>query len=80
MGDRPTVIVIHCSEDGDKSINVIPEETFLADLNHGHYGEKPVFAKPGEKIEMEYFVGFIVIKGRVVCPIPIEVVKKYELP
>lgn len=77
--DKPQVIVIHCSEDGDKSISVIREEDFLKDLNAGYYGDKPVFAKPDEKIEMDYFVGMIVIKGNVIQPKPVDVVKKYEL-
>ena len=77
--DKLKVVVIRCSEDGDKSIDVIREETFLEQLNKGYYGEKPVFAKPGEKIEMDYFVGMIVIKGEIVSPKPVDVVKKYEL-
>ena len=77
--DKPQVILIHCSEDGDKSIGFVREETFLKDLNDGHYGDKPVFAKPGEKIEMDYFVGIILIKGEVIQPKPVDVVKKYEL-
>lgn len=79
MGDKPTVILIHCSEDGDKSIEVIPEETFLKNLNEQYYGVKPVFAKPGEKIEMDSFSGLILIKGEIVEPKAVSVVKKYEL-
>ena len=77
--DKPQVIVINCSEDGDKSIDIIREETFLEQLNSGYYGERPVFAKPGEKLDMDYFTGIIVIRGQIVSPKPVDVVKKYEL-
>lgn len=77
--DKPQVILIQCSEDGDKSISFVREETFLNDLNNGHYGERPIFAKPGEKIDLDCFSGIIVIKGEVVSPKPVNVVKKYEL-
>lgn len=80
MGDRPQVILIYCSEDGDKSINFLSEDQFLKDLNKGDYGENPTFAMPGEKIDLDCFgPGYILIKGNVVVPKPVNVVKKYEL-
>lgn len=79
MGDRPTVIVIYCSEDGEKSMSERDEAEFLAELaQHAKDGEKHSFA-PSAKVDLDYFTGYIVIKGRVVVPNPTEVALKYEL-
>ena len=74
-----TVILIYCDEDGDKSLRVLSVEAFLKELNAGDLGENPTFAKPGDKIEMDYFCGYILIKGEIVLPRPVEKVKKYAL-
>lgn len=79
MGDK--VVAIYCSEDGDKSIKFTTKAEFMkgieADMKDG--ASFPRFAKPGEKIEMDYFVGYILIEGDVIVPKPVEKVTKYEL-
>jgi len=74
-----TVILIHCDEDGDKSFRVLSEEKFLRELNAGDFGDDPTFAKPGDEVDMDCFCGYILIKGEIVQPRPVEKVKKYAL-
>jgi hypothetical protein len=74
-----TVILIHCDEDGDKFLRVLSEGAFLKELNDGDFGDDPTFAKPGDEIKMDYFCGYILIKGEIVQPRPVEKVKKYAL-
>ena len=76
---KPTVILIYCDEGGDKSLEVIQRETFLANLNSGEYGDSPVFANPDDNIDMDCFVGYILIEGKVIQPKPLTVVTKFEL-
>ena len=76
---QKTVILIHCDEDGDKRFEIIPEEKFLKDMNDGSYGDNPKFASPDEKIDMDYFCGYILIRGEIIQPKAVDVVKRYEL-
>lgn len=75
------LIAIHCSEDGDKSIRFTTKAEFMKMLDEDYIKDGcklPRFAKPGEKIEMDYFSGYILIAGEVVVPKPVEKVTKYE--
>jgi hypothetical protein len=74
-----TVILIHCDEDGDKHFRVLSVEKFLAELNAGDFGDNPTFANPVDEINMDSFCGYILIKGEIVQPRPVEKVKKYAL-
>lgn len=79
MSDK--LVVIHCSEDGDKSIRFTTKAEFMKglerDLKDG--SRMPRFAKPGEVIDMDCFSGCILIAGEVIEPKPVEKVTKYEL-
>lgn len=75
------LIAIHCSEDGDKSIRFTTKTEFMKELERNLKDgcSMPRFAKPGEKIEMDYFSGYILIAGEVIVPKAVEKVTKYEL-
>jgi hypothetical protein len=79
MSDK--LIAIYCSEDGDKSIQFTTKAEFLKqmerDLEDGCSPSK--FAKPGEKLDLDHFVGYILIAGEVIVPKAVEKVTKYEL-
>lgn len=75
------LIAIYCSEDGDKSIKFTTKAEFMKKIEEDLKGgcEMPRFAKPGEKVELDYFVGYILIEGNVIVPKAVEKVTKYEL-
>lgn len=79
MGDK--LIAIYCSEDGDKSIEFTTKTAFMREMeqNLKDGSSMPKFAKPGEKLDLDYFVGYILIEGEVIVPKPVERVTKYEL-
>jgi hypothetical protein len=73
------LIVIQCNEDGEASLFHITEEQFLTRLNDGTFGNSPRFAKPGEVSDLDTFTGYILIRGEIIQPKPVEVVKRYGL-
>lgn len=83
------LVVLHCTEDGDKSISFTTKEEFLRSAMEdgiltGDKGREKgtvlaAFARPGEKIDLDRFVGYILIEGRVVAPVAIEVQTKFRL-
>lgn len=76
------VIAIHCSEDGDKSIEFTTKDAFMKKMEDYYLKDGiplPRFAKPGEEIILDNFSGYILIEGEIVVPKSIEKVTKYEL-
>jgi hypothetical protein len=74
------MIVIHCSEDGDHSVEQLTKEEFLSNLNDGCYGEKPEFANSKTDLsDLNCFTGYIVVDGDIVVPKPEKVVTKFKL-
>jgi len=61
------------------TVEAMPAEILKTRLDEGYYGENPVFAKPGDKIDQGHFVGLVVIRGDVVVPRTVQVATKYEL-
>lgn len=78
------MILIYCSEDGDHRIEQISKEQFLKNLNDGDYGEdleKIEFADPKtfDRLDLESFVGYILVDGPIVVPKPEKIVTKFKL-
>lgn len=77
------MILIYCSEDGDHGVRRLSKEQFLKNLNSGDYGdlEKIEFADPKtfDRLDLESFVGYILIDGDIVVPKPETVVTKFKL-
>ncbi len=81
------MILIYCSEDGDHRIERISKEEFLKQLNAGDYGDggdngpRPIFADPKtfDRLDLEQFVGYILIDGDIVVPKAEKVVTKFKL-
>jgi hypothetical protein len=71
--------VVFGHEDG-VSINSVDKEEFLEDLKKGEYGRDPeIYSSFPPYVEMECFIGLIIIKGNVVVPKPKQVVQEYEI-
>lgn len=78
MSDK--IIVIYCSEDGDKSIYRYTREEFSKKISTMiAEGLTPNFAKAGKIPDLDHFEGYIVIDGDIVEPKPSSVVTKYQL-
>jgi hypothetical protein len=73
------VIVINCTEDGDRHVSRLTKAEFLWKFKSDHWGKKPKFAPAGSVPDMSLFVGIIVIDGDIVVPRPVQVVTEYEL-
>lgn len=81
MSQNDNVVVIHYNDDGDRpSLEQMPWSTLRARLKEHYYGERVKFASATEKFDAEYFVGLVVILGRVVQPAPVQLVTDYDLP
>lgn len=79
MTNPNVVIVISGTRDGDKYIYRMTKHELLSKLKERHWGEDVKFADAGTVPELDGFVGLIVIKGDVVAPRPIDVVKEWDL-
>jgi hypothetical protein len=81
MGDK--VVVIYCSEDGDKSIYRYTKEEFAKEIERMVAdGEDPKFARAGDVTDsgfMDHFAGYIIIDGDVIVPQPVKVAIKFKL-
>lgn len=71
----PSIIVLHCSEDGDTRLEIFEnEQKFLDKLKRCYYGVNPdcgpQFVTPDKdgKIDMDRTEGMIVIRGEIVVP------------
>lgn len=77
MGDN--LIVIYCSEDGDKSIYRYTKADFAKKIEGMlREGSQPKFAEAGKLPNLDYFEGYIVIEGDIIQPTPVETVTKYK--
>lgn len=97
------VTVIHCSEDGDRSVVVCTREELLKRLNENYYGHQidifdpaqmppsrtrglegvarsPARASGERVLDLDSFVGIVVIDGEPVAPVPEEKVTRWKLP
>ena len=77
---KDIVIVISCSEDGDKTIVRMTKAELLKKLKEHYWGENPKFAPAGTVPDLDYFGGgLIIIDGDVVEPRPIQTVTEFAL-
>ena len=74
----PSIIVLHCTEDGP-AISKTTEAEFLRDLADGDYGENPEFDTE-LPVDLNAYVGLVVIRGDIITPQPVLQVTKYKLP
>lgn len=70
--------LIHCSEDGDISVKQYSKDELLRLLKDEDYGFIEFFDKM-PKDSPVYWEKVLIIKGEIMCPKPIEVVKQYEI-
>jgi hypothetical protein len=78
---KETYFLIHNSE-GDTTITEINKEEFLKDIEDGSYGSDAVFLDEiPENNDTNYWGEntYLVIKGNIVTPKPVEVVTKFEI-
>jgi hypothetical protein len=75
------LIVISCSEDGDRSSYRMTKAELLTRLNDKDDwgGGDTVFAPAGGVPDLEYFVGVIIIDGDIVAPHPEKTVTEWAL-
>ena len=74
-----SVIVLYNS-DGEVSLSILSEKDFMEKVNSGWYGDAPKFATQEEATNLNCLDGkYVVIKGSIVQPRPVEIIKKYEL-
>jgi hypothetical protein len=73
------MIVISCSEDGDKTIYRLTKAEALKRLNDPDHWGNTKFASANEMPEMDYFVGLIIIDGDIVTPKPAKTVTEWSL-
>ncbi len=85
------VVVIHCSEDGDKTIHRMTKRIFLSRLKDEYWGPDPKFLERGhllpaapradlpETSDLGSFVGLVIIDGDITVPKPVQVITEYEL-
>jgi len=71
--------LIHCSEDGDVSVAKYEKDALLSAIKENYYGDIGFFDKmPDENIQY-WGNKVLIIKGEIVTPKPVEVIKKYEI-
>jgi hypothetical protein len=80
------VIVIRATEDGEHYVNVLDEADFVERLNTGYYDARVKFYDTAEVISSGYsgtdlnsMCGMIVIRGKIVKPVPEQVIQRYKL-
>lgn len=73
-------VVIGFNEDGDlPSVEELTADQLRTRLKEHYWGERPVFAEPGQSVGGDSFVGLVIIEGRIVKPRPVEVAVEYDL-
>jgi hypothetical protein len=73
------------NSDGDTSVRMVDEGTFLAELNRGDYGPAPRFLTADELTERDdtnYWPegSVLVIRGSLIVPAAMQVIKEWGLP
>lgn len=74
-------VVIYLNEDGDRpSVEQMSGVELRKRLKEKYWGERVKFAEDGpSRVETEYFVGLIIVKGQIVQPRPVQVTTEYDL-
>jgi hypothetical protein len=72
--------VIHTSEDGEPSLEVLSKEELVERLDDDHYGDslniQPLIPK---RIDLSAHAGTYIIRGQRVVPHAVEKVKRWEV-
>jgi len=73
-------LLIYCDEDGRLDfVKYEKKDSLLSDLEENHYGDIGFYDHVPDADKMCRDNRVLIIKGDVVTPKPIEVVKKYEI-
>lgn len=80
-GEPREYVTIYLNEDGDRaSVEQMSGSELRKRLKEQYWGARVRFADSGpSRVETEYFVGLIVIRGQVVEPRPVQVATEYDL-
>lgn len=73
------VWVLSCGEDGDKKLDRMTKADLCDRLEENWWGSDVRIAQPNEKIDLDRFVGIIIIDGDIVVPKAVEKVTRYTL-
>jgi hypothetical protein len=73
------IFVISGNDDGDTYLDQMGEAEFLKRMSEEYYGSRKV-CEPGKLFRPGEETGLVVIRGRQIKPIPVDVVKSYKLP
>ena len=75
-----TYFVIHCSEDGDVSVNHYTKDELLEALEGEDYGADIGFHDSLERHDPQYWGRkILIIKGSIVVPKPKKVIESYDI-
>ena len=79
--DVDTVVVITFNEDGDlPSVEEMSKEKFKKMVKECHEdGERLVFHDPKRRLDVESFVGMVVIEGKIIKPKAVKVTTEYDV-
>jgi len=76
---KETYFVISNS-DGDTTVTEFTKEQLLKAIQENYWGERPPFAGLPKDEDTNYWGdNILIIKGKVVCPVPEQVVTKYNI-
>ena len=70
---------IYCSEDGDVSVVKYDRDDLLKDIRNEYYGPIDFHTDLIERNPQYWNNKALIIKGEIVIPKPIEIVKDYEI-
>lgn len=70
--------VLHFTEDGEVHFDEMPAEQLTERLSDEYWGNCPIITKL-DKRGADYTVGIMIIKGKIVSPQPIDVVKSWSV-
>jgi len=73
-----TYFVISVNEDGEVRIETLNKQNLLHDLNEGFY-ENPASEIENTEIQEWREHSCVIIKGKIVVPKPVQVVREYEV-
>ena len=70
--------LIHCSEDGDISVDELTRDALLERIHEKYYGDIEFF-KDFPEDDLVYWQKALIIKGNIVVPKPVQLVEKYVI-
>lgn len=74
-----TYFVINNS-DGDTTVTELTKEQLLKAIQEEYWGRKELFTKLPKDLDTNYWGdGILIIKGKIVTPIPEQVITKYNI-